>query len=96
MMNLIEKILAAFAWLQIFISPFLIGAILSVITWLGLNNIWGHILAISLAIAGIFAGIKLAESARKNKGAIEFMSRISATPELDKKENSEKSTEVGK
>lgn len=43
----------------------------------------GEIVAIAVTVIGCMFSVKLAEKARNNKGTIEFISRVNATPELD-------------
>ncbi|MBD2721746.1 hypothetical protein [Hymenobacter armeniacus] len=85
-MKLIERLLSVLAWLQIFISPALIGIIVGAAIWLIIKGTWGIILAAVTVAAGVIAGIAFAEKARRAKGTIEFMSRLIAHPELREKE----------
>jgi FtsH-binding integral membrane protein len=85
-MQIIEWLLSALAWLQIFISPVIIGVILGLIIWLNIRNAWGLSAAIIIALIGCRLGIAFAEKARRSKGTIEFMSRNIAHPELLEKE----------
>ena len=87
-MKIIEWLLSSLAWLQIFISPAIIGAILGVIIWLNTRNAWGLSMAVIIALIGCGVGIAFAEKARRGKGTIEFMSRNIAHPELREKEKS--------
>ena len=85
-MKIIERLLSALAWLQIFISPIIIGAVLSLIIWLSTRNTWGLNIAIIVMLIGCITGIIFAEKVRQDKGTIEFMSRNIAHPELREKE----------
>ena len=85
-MKIIERLLSALAWLQIFISPAIIGAIAGVAIWLALRGLLGVILGLIAGLSGCISGIVFAEKARLGKGTIEFMSRITAHPELREKE----------
>ncbi|GAB3737078.1 hypothetical protein GCM10027594_17920 [Hymenobacter agri] len=86
-MKIIEWFLSSLAWLQIFISPTVIGAILGVIIWLNMRNAWGLNSAVIIALIGCGVGIAFAEKARCDKGTIEFMARNIAHPELREKED---------
>ena len=86
-MKIIEWLLSVLAWLQIFISPAIIGIVLGVIIWLNMRNVWGLSAAILIALIGCGIGIAFAEKARRNKGTIEFMARNIAHPELREKDN---------
>ena len=85
-MKFIERLLSALAWLQIFISPAIIGAITGVLIWLALRSLWGICLGAVVALIGCAAGIAFAEKARRNKGTIEFMARNIGHPELRENE----------
>ena len=85
-MKLIEWFLSSLAWLQIFVSPAIIGAFIGLVIWLNMRNAWGLSAAIILAIIGCGVGIAFAEKARWGKGTVEFMSRNIAHPELREKE----------
>ena len=85
-MKFIEQLLSWLAWLQLFIAPAAIGSFLGLMLWLNFRTAWGLAGGIMLAILGIGAGIVFAEKARRGKGTIEFISRTSAHPELDRDE----------
>ena len=86
-MKIIEWLLSSLAWLQIFISPAIIGAILGLIIWLNMRNVWGLGAAIIIALIGCGVGVAFTEKARRGKGTIEFMSRNIAHPGPREKEN---------
>ena len=77
------EIQEAWHWVLILISPSLIGVILGAACWFGLGTL-GKILAVPLAVGGVVDGFCLAESARRQHGTVAFMSRVTATPELDR------------
>jgi hypothetical protein len=85
-MKLIEQLLSALAWLQLFIAPAIIGSFLGLLLWLNFRNGWGLVGGGVLVLLGIVVGVAFAEKARRGKGTIEFMSRTSAHPELDRDE----------
>jgi hypothetical protein len=86
-MKLIERLLSMLAWLQIFISPALIGVVSGALVYLAIRGTWGIGLGIAVALSGAASGVAFAEKARRDKGTIEFMSRTIAHPELCEKEN---------
>jgi hypothetical protein len=50
--------------------------------------------SILLLIAGIVLGVILAEAIRRKHGLVSFFSRLSATPDLDEKEETPEKSEV--
>jgi F0F1-type ATP synthase assembly protein I len=74
-------------WLQIFVSPFLVGLIIGSIIYFFNPGTTRLIIAVFITITGLFTGIVWANRIWRKKGTIHFMSRIMATPELDKNEN---------
>ncbi|PJJ54883.1 hypothetical protein [Hymenobacter chitinivorans] len=81
-MNILHRFLATATWVQIFISPFILGLVLGALSWYYLPEWWGLGLGILGALLGGGAGIWLAEKARRSTGTIEFMSRTRSHPEL--------------
>ena len=83
-----EKASEIIGWIQIFISIFLLSAVISALVYFPFQNLLTLILGCIILAMGIFFGIKLANKKFKKEGTIQFLSRISASPELDeKKEN---------
>lgn len=82
------------AWLQIGASPLLIGLILGSLIYFSAPSANRLIIGISVAVIGLIVGIIWASKQWKGKGAVWFMSRIIATPELDNPDGdmAEKST----
>ncbi|MGF1565024.1 MAG: hypothetical protein ACFCUH_06630 [Flavobacteriales bacterium] len=86
MFKIFEYIIEAIGWLQIVASPLLIG--LGIGAFIYFPNPTSTRLAIGISVAtiGLIIGILLATKIWKTKeGTIWFLSRIMATPELDKK-----------
>lgn len=90
MIKLLKSITQAIGWLQIAASPMLIGIFIGALVYYSNPSNTNLIIGISVAILGIIFGIFWATKISKTKGSIEFMSKIIATPELDKKENEKK------
>jgi hypothetical protein len=89
-MKIFEKIVAAVFWLQIVAAPSLLGVFLGIVVHYYLLDPLGWVVAIAIVVSGIISGILLANWAAKKYGTIAFISRVSATPELDNLEEKEK------
>ena len=76
----------AFAWLQIAASPSLVGIIIGALIYAFKRDNVGLTIGIAVAFLGITAGIIWAIKIWKKKGTVEFMSKVNATPELNKLE----------
>lgn len=70
-------------WLQIFISPFLIGIIIGVIIYVSNPNSTGLFIGIMISVIGFIIGIVWATRVWKKRGTIHFISKIMGTQELD-------------
>lgn len=73
-------------WLQIVASPLLGGFLLGGIAYLYVGNTVGLVAGILITILGLAVGIIIANRVLKNKGTINFMSSVNASPELDNEE----------
>lgn len=89
-MKIVEKLVAALFWLQIAAAPSVLAVFLGIIVHYYLPNPLGWIAAIAIVVSGIIGGILLANWAAKKYGTIAFISRVSASPELDNLEEKEK------
>lgn len=86
--NIFEESTEVVGWIQIFLSPFLISLALATIIYLLFDSIFAIVVSVLIAISGILIGIKFASKIYNSKeGTIHFVSRTSASPELDKEEN---------
>ncbi|MBK7886066.1 MAG: hypothetical protein IPN36_17095 [Bacteroidetes bacterium] len=83
-MNKGDKIFELIGWIRILISPLLAGFIIGAIVYLIYPDQNGIIAAVAISLAGLITGILWANSKLKGKGTIHFVSRVMATPELDK------------
>lgn len=84
MFRILEVIVESIGWLQIMISPFLLGIVIAAFIYFTNPSIWRLIIGIIIVIIGLVAGIALANKQWYGKGTIWFLSRTMATPELDK------------
>lgn len=85
--NTFEETTEIIGWLQIFLSPVIISLIVSIVIYAAFDSVLSQILSILIFIIGITIGIKLANRIYKSKeGTMHFVSRVSASPELDEKE----------
>ncbi len=73
-----------YGWLQIAISPTLLGIGAGIWIYLSHPATWSLLLAIIVGCIGLFIGIVWASRVWKTKGTIWFTSRIMASNELDK------------
>lgn len=81
-----EFLTEAIGWLQIIASPFLIGLVTGAIIYFTNPGTLRLCIGIVVATAGLVTGVVWATKQWKGKGTIWFLSRIMATPELDKQE----------
>jgi membrane associated rhomboid family serine protease len=83
MIKLLERFTSFIAWLQIVFFPLFVGAIAGLIAYNYFPGILGLVIGIGLAVAGLIAGLLLARWAKRKHGTVNFISRVSASPELD-------------
>lgn len=89
-MKMLKWITSFFAWLQIVSSPLLFGVIAGFIIYRIYPGTTGLILGIIIAFSGLIAGVIFATRVWKKRGTVDFISRVSASPELDNLEDEEK------
>jgi F0F1-type ATP synthase assembly protein I len=89
MFKIFEIISEVVGWIQIVISPTLLGIVFGLAIYYFAPNLAGMIFGILIAFIGLILGIILATKKYKTTGTINFLSRINATPELDKLEKLE-------
>lgn len=80
-----EKTTEIIGWILIFFSIFLLSAVISALVYFPFQNLWTSLLGCLILAIGVFSGIKLANKKFKEEGTIQFLSRVSASPELDEK-----------
>ena len=81
-----EFITEVFGWLQIVVSQLLIGVGIGAIIYFPDPSITRLIIGIIVGCIGLAIGVYWATKKWKGKGTIFFLSQISATPELDKRD----------
>jgi hypothetical protein len=86
-MKVFQFITEVFGWLQIVASPFLAGVIIGGTVYLVKRDTVGLSIGIIIALIGLITGIILATRVWRKRGTVNFMSRLSATPQLDEKES---------
>jgi len=82
--SLFEYFIEVLGWLQIVASPFVISSIIGAVIYFSTPTTTRLIIAIIIIIIGLAIGIIWANRVWKKNGTIRFMSRIMASPELDK------------
>ena len=85
MFGFLKNLTSFFAWLQIMVSPCLLGALLGATAWWVIQDRPGVIVAGVCTVGGIGLGVWWAEKARRGKGTVEFMARTRRHPELQDK-----------
>lgn len=75
------------AYVRIFLSPMLFFSIVGGLFYWYNSSTTGIITAIVFVVIGALCGLLLCAYARKKGGAVSFISRIHASPELDKKKD---------
>jgi hypothetical protein len=84
-----EIITEIIGWIQIVLSPTLLGIGFGFGIYYYYPNQNGMIFGITVAVVGFIIGLIWATKKFKTTGTIHFLSRISATPELDNVEKTE-------
>ncbi|HNR19275.1 MAG TPA: hypothetical protein PKL45_04735 [Bacteroidia bacterium] len=85
--NLFTEIIG---WLQIVASPFLVGIVIGALIYLQNPSETRLIFSTIIVLTGLITGIIFANKVWRKKGTINFLSLLSATPELDNEEEAEK------
>ncbi len=84
LLKLLEIIVEAISFMKIVLSPLLIGLFIGIVIYANKTDNVGLIIGIVVTIIGLIAGILLALWARKKSGsALEFNTRINASPDID-------------
>jgi ABC-type transport system involved in cytochrome c biogenesis permease subunit len=81
--NFFEFMTEFFGWIEIVISTTLLSGMLGFLIYLSKRNTLTLILGIAIATLGLIFGIIYATKIWKKRGTVDFISRVSASPELD-------------
>ena len=81
-MKILEFITAFFAWIQIAVSPLIIGLLISIIVYKNHPTKVGAMIGILITVLGLIVGIIWATKVWKKQGTVEFMSKVSSNSEL--------------
>ena len=81
-------------WLQIVASPLLAGLVIAALIYFSNPTILRLVIAIGVAILGLIVGIIFATKVWKKQGTMHFLSRVSATPELDNLDEEKNSSTI--
>lgn len=84
-----KNIADVFFWFRIFIAPFLLFVIAAFFVYQFFAGMLGVVIAISTLILGVIISTIITEWIRKKYGAVGFMSRVIATPELNQEEDTQ-------
>lgn len=87
-MSFFDKIFDSIAWIKIFISPFLVGAISGTLLWMAGEDMMFKLASVACFSLGTVLGVFFAEKIRKKTGTQEFDARIYRTPETEKEKYS--------
>ncbi len=91
--NFFERFTEIMGWLQIVASPLMLGTVIGFLIYLSYPGGGGLFGVIAITTAGLIIGIIFATRVWKKKGTMHFLSRVSATPELDADEEKGKEKE---
>jgi len=86
MQKVFHIILEIFGWFQIMLSPTLLGILIGTIIYYNFQTDTGLAVAISIVIIGFIIGVVFATRKFKTTGTINFLSRISASPDINQDE----------
>ena len=81
--KVLEKITEIIGWLQIVASPTLLCCGIGAVIYFPNPSVQNLIIAVCICLLGLVGGILYANKIWKTKGTVWFMSRVSASPELD-------------
>lgn len=81
--------LEIFGWIRIVLSPILVAFLIAAPIYFNKPDNTGLILSIIILFAGLIIGIVWATRVWKKQGTQQFLSQISASPDLDPKTKSE-------
>lgn len=96
MKKILSFFLESVSWLQLFISPVLIGGLIALFVYIGNQHLgW---LSVIILVISVIIGVVFAERVRKKHGSSRYASKILGTPDIwpdeypEEKEAREKET----
>lgn len=92
MIKILEHTAKILTWLQIAVSPIIIGLIAGALIYLYNRDAYGITIGITVAVLGVIIGALWAENIRKKRGTMEHMGRLLHMPELHEKEEEKEPT----
>ncbi len=82
-MKILERLTSFMAGLQIAFSPLCIGVVAGLFIYGFYPTTTGLVIGIVVAALGLITGVMLARRVWRKRGTVEFISKVSASPELD-------------
>ena len=82
-MSFFDYFTEVMGWMQIVVSPLLLGLVIAVFIYFPDPTSLRLIIAIGVAIIGLIVGIVFATKIWRKQGTISFLSSIMSTPEFD-------------
>ncbi len=83
-MSFFDRVIEVFAWLRIAVAPTLGGALIGVILYFAVGGQLGIVFCALCVALGVVLGVGFAEWARRKHGTLNFISKVNASPDLDK------------
>lgn len=87
MFKIFEYMTEVMGWLRIVVSPLLVGIVIGALVYFSKPDTTRLLIGVSIVILGLIVGIIWATKVWKKKGTINFLTEITATPDLDKTDN---------
>lgn len=91
-MKILELFIEILGWLRIVVSPTLIGTVIGGVLYLYFKNTTGVYLGVGAVILGLIIGVIWASMTWKKQGTVNFLSKVNASPELNKDDQSQSTT----
>jgi cytochrome c biogenesis protein CcdA len=85
-MKIISFLVEVIAWVRIVLSPTLAAAIVAGIIVYKKQDAQGYAIGLSIVLMGFIIGVVWAVNIWRKQGTTQFLSRVSASPELNKSE----------
>lgn len=86
-MSFFDKVFELISKIKVALTPLLIAAFLAIVFYKNISDgFWATLSAALISLIGFFAAYKFVKYASKGRGAMDFVARVNASPELNKKE----------